>query len=73
MTDVGQIGVLLETAPFREEIARGHAIEIVMHLRDQKEDCHVLDPIQRQNIATKKHALVGTFGRVTTMTYYSNN
>ena len=72
MTAVGQIGVLLETAPFREEIANGHDIETVMHQKNQKEECHALGPIQRQNIAPKKHALVGSFGSVKTMRYYTN-
>ena len=70
MTDVGQIGVLLETAPFREEIARGREIEIVIHRKDLKEDYHVLDSIQRQNIVTKKHAMVCTLRSFKTVKHY---
>ena len=61
MTGVGQNGVPLENVQFREDIARGHDIEIAILPKDLKKACHVLDPTQKQNIVTKKHAVVGTF------------
>ena len=60
MMAVGPNGVLLETVPSREEVARKHAIEIVIHLGRLDKVCHVMDQTQRQQIAKKINVLVGT-------------
>ena len=65
MTVDGLNGVLLDIVVVREEVAKEHDIGIVIHPKDLKEDCRVLDPIQIQKTA-KKANVVGTFGNVKT-------
>ena len=45
----------------REVIAKERGRDIVIRLGNLRK-AYVLDPIQRQSIATKDHALVGAFG-----------
>ena len=59
MMAAGLNGALLEIVPSREEVARKHAIEIVIHPGRLDKDCHVMDPTQRQQIAKKINVLVG--------------
>ena len=61
MMEVGRNGVLLEIVPIQEAIAKEHGRDIVIHPGHLKKAYHVLEPIQRQSIATKNPALVGAF------------
>ena len=63
-TEDGLNGARSEIVPFREELAKEPDIEIVIHPKHLKEDYHVLDPIQKQKIASLINVWVGTVGNV---------
>ena len=62
MMVAGLNGVPLESVVGPPEvIAKKHGRDIAIHLGHLKKAYHVLEPIQRQSIATKNPALVGAF------------